>query len=87
MEVSRSILTPLYPEGVLAGCVRFSGVIRQPAGFDPVSREYDTTVVTDSPEQKKYIYLKLKLKRIYVISLFCESSSFLDVIPQIIRPL
>jgi hypothetical protein len=34
--------------------VRFSlGVIRQPIEFDPMSREYDTVVVTDSPSYKK----------------------------------
>jgi hypothetical protein len=52
-EVSRSILTLIYPEACLR-VMRFSlGVIRQPTGFDPVSREYDTCRVTDSPSHKK----------------------------------
>jgi hypothetical protein len=45
MEVSRSILTPLYPEGVLAGCAFLPRGYKAAGRFDPVC------VVTDSPEQ------------------------------------
>jgi hypothetical protein len=58
---SQGRFSPRFTRRACLRAVRFSlGVIRQPAGFDPVSREYDTAVVTDSPSIKK-IFKDLKL--------------------------
>jgi hypothetical protein len=47
---SQGRFSPRFTRRACLRAVRFSlGVIRQPAGFDPVSREYDTADVTDSP--------------------------------------
>jgi hypothetical protein len=51
---SQGRFSPRFTRRVCLRAVCFSlGVIRQPVGFDPVSREYDTAVVTDSPSYKK----------------------------------
>jgi hypothetical protein len=66
---SQGRFSPRFTRRACLRAVRFSlGVIRQPAGFNPVSREYDTAVVTDSPSYKKKKKKKKERKKIETIN-------------------
>jgi hypothetical protein len=78
---SQGRFSPRFTRRACLRAVRFSlGVIRQPAGFDPVSREYDTADVTDSPSIKKkniiFILIIMKRKIIFFIVLFKGTTYF-----------
>jgi hypothetical protein len=81
---SQGRFSPRFTQRVCLRAVRFSlGVIRQTKGFDPMSCEYDTAVVTDSPSIKKKKKKKKRKYKSMIGSLLYVTTSRPDVMQEV----